>query len=61
VIREHSARIAHITNAKVSGASATATLTLTAASAKLIDALAGKHVVSAGAVLGTGTITPTIK
>lgn len=59
VIRSHSERIAHIVDAKVTGGSATATLTLTRASAHLIDALAHKHVVSAGAVLGTAMITPT--
>ena len=61
VIRSHSERVAQLIHAKVSGASATATLTLTAASAHLIDTLAGKHVASAGDVLGTGTITPTLK
>ncbi len=61
VIRSHSERIAHIINATVTGGSATATLTLTTASAHLIDALAGKHVASAGDVLGTGTIAPTLE
>ncbi len=61
VIRSHSARIAQLTDATVTGGSATATLKLTAASAHLIDALAGKHVANAGDVLGTGTITPTLK
>jgi hypothetical protein len=60
VIRSHSARVAQLTDAKVTGTSATATLKLTSASAHLIDALAGKHVASAGDVLGTGTVTPTL-
>jgi hypothetical protein len=61
VLRSHTERVAHLTDVKVTGGSATATLTLTTASARLIDALAGKHVASAGAVLGAGTITPTLK
>jgi hypothetical protein len=52
------AKVAHVS---VSGGKATGTLKITAITAEAINALAGKHVVSAGAVLGTGTVTPTLK
>jgi hypothetical protein len=60
VIRWHSVRIAKVINAKVTGTTATGTVTITDATAKLINKLAGKSVVSAGAVLGTATVSPTL-
>ncbi|MEA2159822.1 MAG: hypothetical protein QOD66_2202 [Solirubrobacteraceae bacterium] len=61
MVRFHSERIARLTNVSVAATSATATMKLTAASARLINALAGKHVTAAGAPFATGTITPTLK
>jgi hypothetical protein len=61
VVRWHSARIATVSDVKVNGTSATGTVKITAATAKLINQLAGKSVVSAGAVLGTATVSPTLK
>jgi hypothetical protein len=54
------ARIARVTGASVNGTSATGTIRLTGVSAAVINALAGKHVVDAGAAIGTGTISATI-
>jgi hypothetical protein len=51
------ARIGRVTNTTVSGTTATGTVHITAFTATLINKLAGKHVVSAGAVLGTASIT----
>lgn len=59
--RFHKVRIARLTGAKVSGSSATATVKITPATARIVNALAGKRVVKAGATLGTATITPTLK
>jgi hypothetical protein len=61
MVRWRSERIARLTNVSVNSASARATLTLARASAHLINALAGKHIASAGAPFGTITITPTLK
>ncbi len=61
VVRWHSARIATLADVKVNGTSASATVKITGATAKLINQLAGKSVVSAGAVLGTATASPTFK
>jgi hypothetical protein len=51
-------RIATLTDVTVSGTTATANVTLTAAAAKEINVLAGKSIASAGTVLGTATVTP---
>jgi hypothetical protein len=59
--RFHQVRIARLTGAKLSGASATATVKITPATAQIVNALAGKKVVKAGATLGTATVTPTLK
>ncbi len=59
VTRWHTARIARLTDAQVSGNTASATALLTAASAKAVNDLAGKQVVKAGDVLGTASISPT--
>ncbi len=56
-----SARVATVTNTSVSNGSATGTVNITAFTARAINRLAGKHVVSAGDVLGTATVTPTLK
>ncbi len=61
VIRWNTVRIAKVINVKVTGTTATGTVTITDATAKLINKLAGKSVVSAGAVLGTATVSPTLK
>ncbi len=61
IVRWHTARIATVTDVKVSGTSASGTVKITAATATLINRLAGKSVVSAGAVLGTATVSPTLK
>lgn len=53
------ARVARITNVSVSNGAATGTVHITAATARAINALAGKQIVAAGAVLGTTTLTPT--
>ena len=60
VVRWHTARIAKVTDVQVNGTTATGTVNITDATAKLINKLAGKSVVSAGAVLGTATISPTL-
>ncbi len=44
----------------MSGTQATGTLKLTVLSAALVNRLAGKKVVHAGAVLGTGEVAPTV-
>jgi hypothetical protein len=59
VQRTITAKIARVTNGSVSGGSATGTLKITAFTAGVINHLAGHHVVSAGATLGTVTVTPT--
>jgi hypothetical protein len=56
-----SARVATVTNVSVSSTSATGTVHITAFTAAVINRLAGKHVVGAGNVLGTATVTPTFK
>lgn len=58
--RSYVVRIARITGATMNGDTATGTIDLTAPSADLINLLAGKQVVTAGAPIGTGTITATI-
>jgi len=55
----NSVRVATVKNVTVSGSSATGTADLTAASAKLINHLAGKDVAKAGDELGTATVSPT--
>ena len=54
-------RVANVTNPSVSGNTATGTLRITAYSANVINRLAGKKVAAAGDVLGTGTVSPTLK
>jgi hypothetical protein len=61
IVRWHSARIATVTGVTVTGTSATGTVKITGATATLINKLAGKNVVSSGAVLGTATVSPTFK
>ncbi len=61
VVRWHSTRIATVSDVKLSGTTATGTVKITAATATLINKLAGKSVVSSGAVLGTATVSPTLK
>jgi hypothetical protein len=53
------AKIARITNVTISNGSATGTVHITAATASIVNNLAGKELVSRGAVLGTATATPT--
>jgi hypothetical protein len=52
---------ARFTNISVSGGTATATAHLTRASARLLNKLAGRHIVSAGNVIGTSKVSPTLK
>ena len=61
IVRWHTARIAKVTDVKVTGTTASGTVKITETTAKLINKLAGKSVVSAGAVLGTATVAPTLK
>jgi hypothetical protein len=60
IVRLNTARIARVTNASVSGGKATGTVNITAFTADLINRLAGKKVATAGDVLGTGTVAPTL-
>lgn len=60
VTRLVTARIARITDVSISNGTATGTVNITAFTAHAVNRLAGKHVVGAGAVLGTVTTTPTI-
>lgn len=59
--RLRSVRVARVTGISVSGGQASGTVRITAFTAHLINRLAGKHVVAAGNVLGTATVTPTFK
>jgi len=52
-------RVATVKNVTVNGSSASGTVLLSAASAKVIDKLAGKDVAKAGDELGTATVSPT--
>jgi hypothetical protein len=61
VARFRTERIATVSDVKVSNGTATGTVHISAATAGLVNLLAGKHVVSAGDVLGTATTTPTVK
>jgi hypothetical protein len=54
------AKVARITGVHVSGTSATGTVRVTASTAAIVNHLAGQHIVSVGAVLGTTTISPTL-
>jgi hypothetical protein len=60
VERTITAKVARVTKTSVSGGSATGTLKITAFTADVINRLAGHHVVSAGATLGSVTVTPTL-
>jgi hypothetical protein len=60
LIRAYTARIATVTGVTVSGGKATGTVKITAATAGLINRLAGKTVAAAGQPLGTGTVAPTV-
>jgi len=60
VVHFHTARIARVTNVTVTGGKATGTVHITEFTARVINGLASKHVVSAGAVLGTATVAPTL-
>jgi hypothetical protein len=62
VITRWSARkILTLTGGKVTGGTATATAKITAFTASVVNGLAGKQIVSAGAPLGAASITPTFK
>jgi len=61
IARVRSVRIARVTDVSVSAGKATGTAKLTEFSARLINRLAGKQVVAAGDVLGTATVSPTLK
>jgi hypothetical protein len=61
VVRYRSARLARITKVQVSGSTATGTVAITQVTADAINRLAGKNVAAAGDVLGTVTVTPTLK
>jgi hypothetical protein len=56
----HIRRVARLSDLQRTGTTATATVHLTRVSAKAVNALAGKHVVNPGAVLGTGSSTVTV-
>lgn len=60
VTRLVTARIARITDVSISNGTASGTLNITAFTAQVVNRLAGTHVVSAGAVLGTASTTPTL-
>lgn len=60
VVRYHTARIARVTNLKLTNGTATGTVNITQFTANAINALAGKNVATAGAVLGTATVKPTL-
>jgi hypothetical protein len=60
IIRVVTARIARVTGLSVNNGTATGTVNITAFTASAINRLAGKHVASAGAVLGTASTTPTL-
>jgi hypothetical protein len=60
VTRFRSARILKITSGSVSGSTFTGNVAITQVTANVINRLAGANVVSAGAPLGTISITPTI-
>jgi len=61
IARLHSVRIARVSGVSVNGSTATGTAKITAFTAHLINRLAGKHVVAAQDVLGTATVSPTVK
>jgi hypothetical protein len=61
VTRLRSVRIARVSDVSVSNGKATGTVKITAYTAALVNRLAGKHVVSAGDVLGSATVAPTLK
>ncbi len=61
IARWHSVRVARVTNASVANGQASGTVTITAFTARVINRLAGKNVTSAGDVLGTATVAPTLK
>ncbi len=60
VTRYTAARVAKITGGTVSGNTASGTLELTAASAQIVNRLAGHQIVKAGEAFATGTTTPTL-
>jgi len=60
VTRFRAARILKVSSGSVTGSTFTGNVSITQATATLIDKLAGSNVVSAGAPLGTISITPTI-
>ncbi len=61
IVESAVAKIARVTDVKLSGGKATGTVELTAASAGAVNRLAGKKVVHAGDVLGTGVVAPTLR
>lgn len=61
VAKLRTARIARVSNVSVANGKATGTVHITAFTARVVNRLAGKHVVSAGAVLGSATVAPTVK
>ena len=60
VLLTTAARVARVTGVSVSGGSATGTVKITRFTAGVINHLAGSHIVSAGATLGTAKVTPTL-
>jgi hypothetical protein len=61
VSRVVTARIAQVTGVTVSNGTASGTVKITAFTAHVINRLAGKQIAAAGDVLGTATISPTLK
>jgi hypothetical protein len=61
VVRWRAVRVASVTGVTLSGGKATGTVKITALTAHIVNRLAGKHVVKAGAVLGTATVAPTLQ
>jgi ribosomal protein L21 len=60
-VRWSAVRIARVTDVTVSNGQASGTVKITALTAHLINRLAGKKVASAGDVLGTATVSPTLQ
>lgn len=59
VLVDRIVKIANVTGGSVKDGTATGTVRLSSASAALVNKVAGKHVVSAGYAVGTGSTTPT--
>jgi hypothetical protein len=59
VVLTTDAKIARVTNTSVSGGTGTGTLKITTFTARVLNQLAGSHIVSAGETIGTVQTTPT--